>query len=667
MLIMKKIIAIILFLIILSTVAYSKDDSEIIFGSEELIIEKQLVGGFTISGATRPLDWVSIDYNYFPIEDYRQIILSEVHTPDYKSKDDGIINYYFENINQGKEIKSIYLIKTENKYMEINKRVEFPVSNLPSDVLQYTKPTDSIDITPAIRATASTLASGKSDLFQVSQEIAYWVNKNIKYDLSTIGDDPTQKASWVYVNRAGVCTDLSMLYVSMMRSIGVPAKLVYGISYSDSDLFEDPWNPHAWAEVYFPDFGWVPFDLTYKQFGFIDASHIKYKDSQDVDTISSSYSWRGRNIEQINLEIIPTEFIMAVKSHSGNINQAFDVDLKTIHSEILPGSYNLVEIKLTNNKDYYVSSLLTINAPKEISFHADKEIPIYLMPKERKKYYVLISVDDKLSQRYIYTMPISVFTSQNTNYNTEFKVASNFKYISIDSVNNYIKENTALLEENNKISISCEFSEEIVYVNNSLEIICSIKNNGNTYLQDGRFCFIFSQGDLNECVNTNLAISEQQIIKTKFSRTIPKSYNVEITADFGDFKESKNYSFVVVEKPRLEISSISMPDDFEVGEIVEIIIQIDKLSPSVAHNAELSLIINNKKYSWSFEEVKDSIELKIPISSYLLKNGENSIEAFLIWRDLTETQYFSEMNVVKNYDHFGFFARIKSWWYRLIN
>ena len=72
----------------------------------------------------------------------------------------------------------------------------------------------------------------------------------------------TEPATWVYDNRQGVCDELTGLFISMLRELGIPARFVSGVSYTNLPEFAKPWGGHGWAEVWFPDVGWVPFDVT---------------------------------------------------------------------------------------------------------------------------------------------------------------------------------------------------------------------------------------------------------------------------------------------------------------------------------------------------------------------------------------------------------------------
>ena len=83
-----------------------------------------------------------------------------------------------------------------------------------------------------------------------------------------------QYPSDTLANHLGDCDDQSILLITMLRSLGIPAYLQVGIyihpSIDDSDT---SWEGHltneakgvgwhGWTMVYIPPWGWVPVDLT---------------------------------------------------------------------------------------------------------------------------------------------------------------------------------------------------------------------------------------------------------------------------------------------------------------------------------------------------------------------------------------------------------------------
>ena len=55
----------------------------------------------------------------------------------------------------------------------------------------------------------------------------------------------------------GKCTDINSVFVGLCRSVGIPAREMFGVRINDTDITG---NQHCWAEFYLPGTGWVAAD-----------------------------------------------------------------------------------------------------------------------------------------------------------------------------------------------------------------------------------------------------------------------------------------------------------------------------------------------------------------------------------------------------------------------
>ena len=66
---------------------------------------------------------------------------------------------------------------------------------------------------------------------------------------------------YVVTERHGDCGQVSLLYISLMRSLGIPARWESGWMLHPGEK-----NYHDWAEVYFEGVGWVPVDVSFGRY-----------------------------------------------------------------------------------------------------------------------------------------------------------------------------------------------------------------------------------------------------------------------------------------------------------------------------------------------------------------------------------------------------------------
>jgi protein-glutamine gamma-glutamyltransferase len=77
--------------------------------------------------------------------------------------------------------------------------------------------------------------------------------------------DPVDQ--FLFIDKRGFCEMYVSSMLMMLREIGIPSRFVVGYGSGDfnpiTNYYEVRANhAHSWVEVYFPDYGWIPFDPT---------------------------------------------------------------------------------------------------------------------------------------------------------------------------------------------------------------------------------------------------------------------------------------------------------------------------------------------------------------------------------------------------------------------
>jgi len=128
----------------------------------------------------------------------------------------------------------------------------------------------------AISQQALQLAQDGSSLKTI-RDIVNWVHSNVEYDISYWS--ASKSARDVFAERRGVCVEYTHLLISMLRSLGFDTRYASGYVQGAS------WQPHAWAEVYVPGYGWLPADATFGQVGTLDSSHVVFHYGTDQSDV----------------------------------------------------------------------------------------------------------------------------------------------------------------------------------------------------------------------------------------------------------------------------------------------------------------------------------------------------------------------------------------------
>ena len=508
-------------------------------------------------------------------------------------------------------------VKTTNKIAQIRQKIRFPIEGLPQDIIAYTKSSETIDSNNEdIIALANELVKGEDDLYSAVFKIADWTKHNVEYNLSTLSADVTEKASWVLQNKKGVCSELTSLFAALSRAVGIPVRVVSGMSYTNSPLFPENWGAHAWAEVYFPGYGWVPFDVTYGEFGWTDPTHIKFKDAIDTGEPSTYYQWLGRNADLKTRKLdIKTNLI----DKTGYFKTPLGMEASPLKKAISFGSYNLVEASVENLNDFYYATELYLSKPKEVKIIGEELKSILLLPGETKKVFWILKLDNNMDSRYSYTFPVIVSTIDNITLETSFTSSIRENPVSSDEVEQVAK----LLEEEKEkkysgnVALDCKPSKSDFYEYENVSVYCDARNTGNIFLGSIDVCFE------NKCEKISLGISQTKKVEFGINNSKFGARKVPVTLANELVSKSSYVDFKVNDIPKIEIEDLIFPLNISYNGNFSISFTLEKKSQSNPKNADVAFTQNGIEKKWKINELNENRNFVLNFEGKNLKYGKN--------------------------------------------
>jgi transglutaminase-like putative cysteine protease len=223
---------------------------------------------------------------------------------DVKEFTDGYGNSGVELI-WNKEIRIVQLdlqfsMNTYTNYAPVTSTVPlpFPVD----DALQVYQASTSLSPSNEfyINYIGRALTNGLQREIDAVYSIFLWVDRNIRL-LNSAEDEYPVDALSVLKQRAGDEKGISNLVSSLLKGIGIPARVVYGISFQkdiivntgDKNLvFDLPNSERFWVEVFFPDIGWVGYDPHGMYFGILPHT-VKLSVGPDSDFVVEKWGVEG--------------------------------------------------------------------------------------------------------------------------------------------------------------------------------------------------------------------------------------------------------------------------------------------------------------------------------------------------------------------------------------
>jgi hypothetical protein len=135
----------------------------------------------------------------------------------------------------------------------------------PPEVQQYLQ-FPSLD--PRIPLLATTIRASTANSYDTAAAIENYLRTHFGYTLqlsSTRPSDPL--AEFLFVRKQGHCEYFASSMTVMLRSLGIPARVVNGFRMSEFNDITSQYvvrdsDAHSWVEAYFPGYGWVSFDPT---------------------------------------------------------------------------------------------------------------------------------------------------------------------------------------------------------------------------------------------------------------------------------------------------------------------------------------------------------------------------------------------------------------------
>ncbi len=440
------------------------------------------------------VEYIKSDISFYPKTDERQKVLDFDLKGDAQTNINDFVSFQWTNPSLGEHSFGIESdVKIENVFYAVDKKVSFPIRE--NTFLEYTEPTKYIDITPEIEDKARELIINEDDLFKVVYNIAEWTKANVYYNLSTLNSQAVYPSSSVLKSKEGVCDEITNLFISLLRSVGVPARFVSGMVYTN---LENDFGNHGWAEVYFPGYGWIPYDVTFGQYAWIDPSHIKLKESKDSGSPSAEYSWRAKGVK-LDLGDLDTKAELIKTGEK--IKSSLEFSINPLKELIGFGDYVPLEVKVKNLREHYVvADLFVVKAPGLIGSNSKR---VLLEPGKEKNVYWILKVDKDLDPNYIYTATLAVKDNLNGYAESILRYSKDGSGYNLEESEKIVESLSDIerVKQTASIGLGCEFEKEYYYSNESAGLDCLVKNLDKK-VKEIEVCYRI------ECYNVDLASGE---------------------------------------------------------------------------------------------------------------------------------------------------------------
>ncbi|MEZ5322756.1 MAG: transglutaminase domain-containing protein [Microthrixaceae bacterium] len=114
---------------------------------------------------------------------------------------------------------------------------------------------------------ARSLGAATPDAAALIGNVERWMSTHTTYSIGSSVDPSDPVDDFLFGAKRGWCEQIATAMVVILRANGIPARLATGFVPTQRDPLTGTYqvrarDAHAWAEVWFPGAGWVPFDPT---------------------------------------------------------------------------------------------------------------------------------------------------------------------------------------------------------------------------------------------------------------------------------------------------------------------------------------------------------------------------------------------------------------------
>jgi len=124
------------------------------------------------------------------------------------------------------------------------------------------------DMNPQIRELAQRLTAANNNNYDRAVAIQNYLRTNFTYSLDPPPIDPNDPVgSFLFSAKAGHCEYFASAMALMVRTIGIPSRVVNGFQTGAYNKISGDYvirarDAHSWVEIFFTGYGWVSFDPT---------------------------------------------------------------------------------------------------------------------------------------------------------------------------------------------------------------------------------------------------------------------------------------------------------------------------------------------------------------------------------------------------------------------
>lgn len=169
-----------------------------------------------------------------------------------------LVSFHFEKPLGGQTIHQSFRITTHELFWHLDPDQAQVVSEWPTSFAPFLRSEDKIVVDESTRALAREIVGDEANPILQARKITDYVMASLNYSHTTCSLEASSK--WALEKKTGHCSDYHGLTTALARSVGIPARVTYGVNPLPKSS-----PSHCKNEMFFAGYGWVSFDVSETQ------------------------------------------------------------------------------------------------------------------------------------------------------------------------------------------------------------------------------------------------------------------------------------------------------------------------------------------------------------------------------------------------------------------
>ena len=201
--------------------------------------------------------WLPIPRQY-PFQSDFKLISASPAVAHMDPPDSPIRSAYFEQ-SVRKDQRANFTVQYEytvrGVWFDANPDEVKPADLRDPELEKFTREAPHVVFTPEMRALSEQIAGGEANPYRKAKRFYEWIADHIQYSFAIEYSTIRNISDYCRTKRYGDCGQEALLFITLCRLNGIPARWQSGWSTFPGGKFM-----HDWTEVYFTPSGWVPVD-----------------------------------------------------------------------------------------------------------------------------------------------------------------------------------------------------------------------------------------------------------------------------------------------------------------------------------------------------------------------------------------------------------------------